>query len=410
MGVSELQVFVSLVVILGAAFVALICDFLKGNNEHLRESNIVLRVRENERETRAALLEQIRRQTLDAIEQGRRMALESVREQAASATAEVEAQDEAQLVFQWSAQDRRERERRSIARRDAAPAAWAQEMILMRSPQPAHEELKARHSAEAVAVMEPAPMLRPCIVMNPAHPHLTFPPQRVIPSSGLQAEAEFEEPQVEVQEPAPSGSPWAEDQDDVVRIRILQDDDVLPSDPATARANVVEMPAQSAQGELELPGGSHEPAVLEELMEDQRPFHGLAVAVSLVDYLRLLEEEGKTAMDHLMRSISELASSLTREEDLVCRVSEDEFILIFPKEYGSAATRRIQLISEGLWDFQLRSLGSMSIIFSWGALQCTGQTLAHAVEGAREQMLETRRNRRAATAGAGRFRRWVVNS
>ena len=49
-GLFELQVFVSLVVVLGVAFVALICDFLKGNNEQLRERNVELNVRQDERE------------------------------------------------------------------------------------------------------------------------------------------------------------------------------------------------------------------------------------------------------------------------------------------------------------------------------------------------------------------------
>ena len=47
-GAFELQIFVSLVVVLGAAFVALVCDYLKGNNEQLRERNIELRVRREE--------------------------------------------------------------------------------------------------------------------------------------------------------------------------------------------------------------------------------------------------------------------------------------------------------------------------------------------------------------------------
>ncbi|MBI3208996.1 MAG: diguanylate cyclase [Candidatus Solibacter usitatus] len=47
-GTLELQVFISLVVILGAAFVALVCDYLKGNNESLREVNIDLRARRDE--------------------------------------------------------------------------------------------------------------------------------------------------------------------------------------------------------------------------------------------------------------------------------------------------------------------------------------------------------------------------
>src|SRR5512147_2136726 len=49
-GSLELQIFVSLIVILGAAFVALVCDYLKGNNETLREHNIELRVRKEEQD------------------------------------------------------------------------------------------------------------------------------------------------------------------------------------------------------------------------------------------------------------------------------------------------------------------------------------------------------------------------
>src|SRR5882724_5782977 len=51
-GQYQLQIFVSLVVILGAAFVALICDFLKGNNEQLRELAIELKVRREEESRR----------------------------------------------------------------------------------------------------------------------------------------------------------------------------------------------------------------------------------------------------------------------------------------------------------------------------------------------------------------------
>src|ERR1700680_3738223 len=53
LGQYQLQIFIGLVVILGAAFVALICDFLKGNNEQLRELTIELRVRREEEQKRA---------------------------------------------------------------------------------------------------------------------------------------------------------------------------------------------------------------------------------------------------------------------------------------------------------------------------------------------------------------------
>ena len=55
LGSLELQIFVSLTVVLGGAFVALVCDFLKGNNEQLREHNIELRVRKEEQERRLLL-------------------------------------------------------------------------------------------------------------------------------------------------------------------------------------------------------------------------------------------------------------------------------------------------------------------------------------------------------------------
>lgn len=54
MGATELQIFVSLVVVLGAAFVALICDFLKGSNERLREANLELQVRQDHFQVHAA--------------------------------------------------------------------------------------------------------------------------------------------------------------------------------------------------------------------------------------------------------------------------------------------------------------------------------------------------------------------
>src|SRR5258708_3467924 len=56
LGLYPLQVFTSLVVILGAAFVALICDFLKGNNEQLRELTIELKVRREEEHKRMQLM------------------------------------------------------------------------------------------------------------------------------------------------------------------------------------------------------------------------------------------------------------------------------------------------------------------------------------------------------------------
>src|SRR5947209_5585358 len=55
-GTYQLQIFISLIVILGAAVVALICDFLKGNNEQLRELTLELKVRREEEQKRIQLM------------------------------------------------------------------------------------------------------------------------------------------------------------------------------------------------------------------------------------------------------------------------------------------------------------------------------------------------------------------
>jgi hypothetical protein len=44
-------------------------------------------------------------------------------------------------------------------------------------------------------------------------------------------------------------------------------------------------------------------------------------------------------------------------------------------------------------------------MFTWGAIEANGKSLAQAVDSAREQMLETRQSRRAQASGSGRFRR-----
>src|SRR3984885_14951008 len=56
LGQYQMQIFLSLVVILGAALVALVCDLLKGNNEQLRELAIELKVRREEESKRFQML------------------------------------------------------------------------------------------------------------------------------------------------------------------------------------------------------------------------------------------------------------------------------------------------------------------------------------------------------------------
>jgi len=649
MGAVELQVFVSLVVILGAAFVALICDFLKGNNEQLRESNIELRVRQDERERRDVLVERVQRQTLEAVAQTQR-ALGArgpvARETAApqhNAAPVTEAQtphvaaNDTRALFEQAEQERRRNARRERRRQAPPPppaaettvqeepngAAWAQQVFLRRYPQPeTAPPVSVEPPVENVTAPVPAPIERPIALelspldrpttgkpadqpeyavaesgaemsvqpaavqcaesvpertetlvalsaepfaamqsplqrteMPPAAPlapsvpatltemdvrrkelvpaaaesmmpmgltPLAAPLPVVLPAEALEASqpevlpalkaplaeleptiageleiaspaaftsqvgsdaapaesqtpAEIEpclpESALQVEQPSPEMPAEAAEPTNVVRIRVLRDDDLvapvsepveetisLPelaseqtpavepepepdvetvsavepeqvvepepevetasamelepeieflSEIAPPRPKVVEMRAQApsaALAELEVPGGFHEPEVLARLLTEEAPFNGLAIAISPADYVRLLADLGKQAMEQLMGTISRMVVAMTREHDFACRIAEDEFILLFVGETGGAAKRRTQLVSERLWDFQLRSLGSTSVIFSWGAMESTNQTLAQAIEGARERMLETRRSRRVSGVGGNRFR------
>src|SRR5450631_2041969 len=56
-GPHTVQIFISLIVVLAAAGVALVCDLLKGNNEHLRELAVELKVRNEEAERRIEMAE-----------------------------------------------------------------------------------------------------------------------------------------------------------------------------------------------------------------------------------------------------------------------------------------------------------------------------------------------------------------
>lgn len=145
---------------------------------------------------------------------------------------------------------------------------------------------------------------------------------------------------------------------------------------------------------LRVPSGYHDRSVLTSLMQSSDPISGVLVAIGINDYQTNIETMGRQAMHDLMRSVEQMIRSLLREEDFACRSNDDEFILFFPNETGSAAQRRLTAISERLWSFQLRSLSSFSVLFSWGAVETQGDTLADAVASASERMYQTKRNRK----------------
>ena len=176
------------------------------------------------------------------------------------------------------------------------------------------------------------------------------------------------------------------------------------SRPATRGNSAME---SAAEAKLEIPPGLHEPGVLGQLLENQTPYSGVVVAIGLNDYETLRDK--LTSGADSIAALNKMVLSMLRPQDFACRFQDDEYILIYPGERGSSAQRRLFQVSEKLWDFQLRSLGNLSVMFSWGGLEVTNETLAEAVASARERMYQTKRNRKPSGLEFAATRKKVVN-
>ena len=77
------------------------------------------------------------------------------------------------------------------------------------------------------------------------------------------------------------------------------------------------------------------------------------------------------------------------------RLSDDEFSLVWHGERGAPAQQRLARISQELWDFQLGSLGALSVLFSWGGVEVENEPVEEALALASMRMQETRRGRMA---------------
>jgi hypothetical protein len=164
--------------------------------------------------------------------------------------------------------------------------------------------------------------------------------------------------------------------------------------PGALEANyqVIQSHPQSAW-----PTGMIQQAAFQELLDGGEPFSGLVVSVGI--------NEGDSGMWHtkgLMHSVGNYIAGLLRENDFSCRTAYDEFIVACCGEEGAESQRRLNHISERLWDYQLRGIGTCSILFSWGGVQVQDQPLAEAVASAVERMRQTKRNSPSSLASAHR--------
>jgi len=163
-------------------------------------------------------------------------------------------------------------------------------------------------------------------------------------------------------------------------------------------------------GELPLPlgfhAGFHDGLVLSKLVASRQPVSGLVVSIGV--------NSSRKSDCKLPEGVSELVESLLGPNDFAAQSGEDEFLLIYPEERGASAQRRLSQIAQQLWDFQLRSLGSFQILFSWGGVEVSSESIEEAIASASERMQETKRGRKLLTmespapaAEAGKLREAV---
>jgi hypothetical protein len=131
------------------------------------------------------------------------------------------------------------------------------------------------------------------------------------------------------------------------------------------------------------PAGMCDRASVQPLLENHEPFTGLVVLVGL-------SNNRVARSDH---SAQPFIEGLLGPADFACRSGADEFLIVCPGLRGAEAQRRLNEISERLWNFQLRGQGSFSVLFSWGGIGVENEPLSEAIASATDRMQQTKRSR-----------------
>ncbi len=402
LGGSELQVFVTFLVILACAFVALLMDYLKGNNEQLRERHVDLLVRQEQYAGKAGI---------DAAVLAR--SLEQVLGQQTAALKEIVAESIENLPLRESPLSEFEE-----ARKRGDFVSSLQDLPVWEIPDPKREAPSSEvEDGEQVKIsLVPESELRPAEEESV----ISLFPAKVVPIRAEDPVPETEnapEAIEEIPEPAAAAHDFDRFLDDLVtefeaNPGNYPDAQKFISEEAAKPEAVPELGAVEVSGTAEqlaplaaaldsvskeVPAGVHPRVVLDELLSAPSTFSGVAVSVGINEFSELHQNLGKQAAEQLLGSVDALMEEMVRGKAFLCRLREDEFILLDPDLSGPYAQRRLNDISERLWDFQLRNLGSFSVVFSWGAHEANSENLREAVEAAQEKMRETQAARKSSS-------------
>jgi hypothetical protein len=323
LGLYQLPIFFGLVMMLGAAFVALICILLKGSNEQLRELVMELRVRREEDHRRWQMMT------------------------APPAPARAETID-----------NRAE---------TSAPRA-----------KPAGPARKRTASTDAIAAMARGAALAGALRSKPS---ADYDPQERRPEALIATP----EPAASVALGVRQGAACKKDWNSLLNRRAEE------KPPVEVRQDLIEAAAVATVNATEFPAGFQDAFVLSQLMQSHKPVTGLVVSIGV--------NAPHNANGSLPEPVRGLIQSLVGPGDFAWQSSAEEFLLICPGECGASAQRRLSRIAQQLWDFQLRSLGTFSILFNWGGVEVRSESIDEAIASANERMQETRRARKFLAMG-----------
>lgn len=152
-----------------------------------------------------------------------------------------------------------------------------------------------------------------------------------------------------------------------------------------------------------VPAGMFNQWPLDVLVHINKPFTGLVVLIDLVK-----TNHHSSHDEGMLQLVTACVAGLLGQNDFGCRTTEDEFVMVCPGTQGAEAQRRLNQISEQLWEFQQRGRGTFSLLFSWGGAGATEKTLSDAIDAAVQRMNQINRNRKINSMESVKHHRKVV--
>ena len=391
MEISVLQMVITITVIVGAAGVAILCDFLKSKNEQLREEMAEIRARQQTEVAREVTAEIV--------------APEPPRKPVATAVA-------TEIIPVATLQSAKQVTPRVASAAFERAAAAAAERA--KAPKPVRGGgRRPRPDADGTDafVRKSAPKAAPQVQMQ-------MTPAEIASVTGFKA-ARVKEAESAVHEPEPivnktvapkdSLSDWLARRaaaraarkekpiDNFIFEAVASDKPVVEE----TRLQLVRSASESSTNLL-VPAGMFDESFLSRLLDIHKPFTGLAVSIGVSD------NDGRSPANlDMVKAAGSFIASLLGEKDFACQLGVDEFLMICPDQTGADAHRRLGQISERLWDFQLRGIGTFPFLFSWGGADVQGESLAEVIAAATERMYQTKRGRKTVSMNSADRRKVV---